>query len=608
MASPKVKSPPTTQYKKLENPHLPKNDDRFYGLINTGNTCYSNSVVQLLYFCKPFRDCVNNFPKKRLLPIETQKVLRNFDPASLEKQISALSTTDLTGLELIDNEIVPEAYGTEVNSSQKYNIPQNMFTALKDLFWHITTRVSRVGTYNPSRFISCLKQNNILFSNNHHQDAHEMFNYLINEIAENVANIYLTKDLQFGSGRPWDPKDPHVYPTWVHTLFQGEITNETTCLTCENVTNRDESFMDLSVDIENNTSVTNCLRQFASGEILSRENKFYCEKCGALQEAERRTRLKRLPNILALHLKRFKYSESIGNYTKLNYRVNYPLNLRVPGITSDAEDIEYSLVGAVVHLGSGLFQGHYIAITRSANKWIIFDDDYVDIIHESDLDLYFGDSLTYGGIYVLLYERTDFNLSEFDLPGQNPPKDKQNSSSETSSSTSDLAGFNSNQPVSDNLNATPATSGSVPQSENSYSESKTFTNGSGINDSATKSSMPFSQNFEPNSSEPIPINPKNQKPNATEYLSHSYQSEENLSSSVLSNIINYHSSSDSRKPISRTTSVPIGSEISPRLPPESDSTTLATQPLAQSNSNSTKNSIQKSSFIKPKSWKLFGKK
>uniref|UniRef100_A0A914LF39 ubiquitinyl hydrolase 1 n=1 Tax=Meloidogyne incognita TaxID=6306 RepID=A0A914LF39_MELIC len=31
-------------------------NEHFYGLVNFGNTCYANSVIQALYFCKPFRE------------------------------------------------------------------------------------------------------------------------------------------------------------------------------------------------------------------------------------------------------------------------------------------------------------------------------------------------------------------------------------------------------------------------------------------------------------------------------------------------------------------------------------------------------------------------
>ena len=39
--------------------------------------------------------------------------------------------------------------------------------------------------------------------------------------------------------------------------------------------------------------------------------------------------MKKLPKILALHLKRFKYMEQLQRYTKLSYRVVFPFELRL---------------------------------------------------------------------------------------------------------------------------------------------------------------------------------------------------------------------------------------------------------------------------------------
>ena len=50
---------------------------------------------------------------------------------------------------------------------------------------------------------------------------------------------------------------------WVRA--QGTLVNETKCLECGTVTAREEAFYDLSLDIEQNCSLTACLRNFRCG-------------------------------------------------------------------------------------------------------------------------------------------------------------------------------------------------------------------------------------------------------------------------------------------------------------------------------------------------------
>lgn len=82
--------------------------------------------------------------------------------------------------------------------------------------------------------------------------------------------------------------------------------------------------MDLSLDIEANTSISGCLRNFSATETLGGSEKFYCDSCCSLQEAQKCMKIKALPKVLALHLKRFKYIESAGRYKKLCHRVVFP--------------------------------------------------------------------------------------------------------------------------------------------------------------------------------------------------------------------------------------------------------------------------------------------
>lgn len=71
-----------------------------------------------------------------------------------------------------------------------------------------------------------------------------------------------------------------------------------------------------------------------------------------------RMKIKKLPNVLALHLKRFKYQEDTSRsevrLIKLSYRVAFPLELRLFNTVDDADDADrlYNLFAIVVHIGT----------------------------------------------------------------------------------------------------------------------------------------------------------------------------------------------------------------------------------------------------------------
>lgn len=64
-------------------------------------------------------------------------------------------------------------------------------------------------------------------------------------------------------------------------------------------------------------------------------------------------KIKKLPNVLALHLKRFKYQEDVAKYIKLTYRVAFPYELRLFNTVDDMDDADrlYNLFAIVVHVG-----------------------------------------------------------------------------------------------------------------------------------------------------------------------------------------------------------------------------------------------------------------
>uniref|UniRef100_A0A8D2KUY0 ubiquitinyl hydrolase 1 n=1 Tax=Varanus komodoensis TaxID=61221 RepID=A0A8D2KUY0_VARKO len=158
-------------------------NEHYFGLVNFGNTCYCNSVLQALYFCRPFREKVlayKNQPRKK----------------------------------------------------------ESLLTCLADLFHSIATQKKKVGVIPPKKFITRLRKENELFDNYMQQDAHEFLNYLLNTVAD-ILQEERKQEKQNGRlpngsiGTENNNTQVPPDPTWVHEIFQGTLTNETRCLTCE---------------------------------------------------------------------------------------------------------------------------------------------------------------------------------------------------------------------------------------------------------------------------------------------------------------------------------------------------------------------------------------
>ncbi|MGH0134434.1 UNVERIFIED_CONTAM: hypothetical protein FKN15_026919 [Acipenser sinensis] len=217
-----------------------------------------------------------------------------------------------------------------------------------------------------------------LFDNYMQQDAHEFLNYLLNTIAdllqEEKKQEKQNGKLQNGSVESEEADKPDL--TWVHEIFQGTLTNETRCLNCE------------------------------AGKAAGDWSATDPYPAGGM-------RVKKLPMILALHLKRFKYMDQLHRYTKLSYRVVFPLELRLFNTSGDATnpDRMYDLVAVVVHCGSGPNRGHYITIVKSHGFWLLFDDDIVEKIDAQAIEEFYGltsdISKNSESGYILFYQSRD---------------------------------------------------------------------------------------------------------------------------------------------------------------------------------------------------------
>lgn len=310
-----------------------------------------------------------------------------------------------------------------------YGMDECTFTGLKDIFLALMDSKTRTGVLSPQRFLEIFKRDNEMFRNSMHQDAHEFYGLVLNDVIANVEarsrkaheheaaqapnGLVQSVENALSSGVT-NNANGHGSPGtgWVHDIFEGVLTSETKCLTCETASQRDETFLDLSIDLEEHSSVTSCLRKFSAEEMLCERNKFHCDHCGGLQEAEKRMKVKRLPKVLTLHLKRFKYTDDYSRLQKLFHRVVYPYHLRMFNTTEEAEDPDrlYELYAVVVHIGGNVYHGHYVSIIKTKDRgWVLFDDEMVEPVDKHFVRNFFGDKPGMATAYVLFYQETTFD-------------------------------------------------------------------------------------------------------------------------------------------------------------------------------------------------------
>eukprot|EP01062_Namystynia_karyoxenos_P015770 TRINITY_DN15747_c0_g1_i1.p1 TRINITY_DN15747_c0_g1~~TRINITY_DN15747_c0_g1_i1.p1 ORF type:complete len:511 (+),score=153.53 TRINITY_DN15747_c0_g1_i1:225-1757(+) len=436
----------------------PESQENYIGLENFGNTCYMNSVLQALYWCRPFR----------------QALLRH---AEENPQVSPPRDK---GQRRGGGSAPPEGGGVVLHR-------------LSELFNQLQGNKKRFGCVAPQSLVHRIRQQNVMFAGLQQQDAHEFLVYVLNDLTDAIrghmkeaakaggrgasagssgggqqgdraATPQLPRGASGGrqvlraaepadplppvpehlpgqpnaksavsspesrpapspspppgiardplrsagsdsvcSGTPLDlvsPQEPpnaaagkgrtdSEPPTLVQELFEGHLAAETRCLNCDAVTSKEEEFMGLSVDVAPNVSLQRALRSFSTGETMDRDNKFHCDKCRCLQEARRSLRIKRAPQVLAIHLKRFKYIEELGRHCKLSYRVPFPHELRLPMEGEQSDDVYY-LFAVVIHLGLGPNMGHYICMAKTGGQWMMFDDDIVRLISEREVAQVYG--------------------------------------------------------------------------------------------------------------------------------------------------------------------------------------------------------------------------
>ena len=221
------------------------------------------------------------------------------------------------------------------------------------------------------------------------QDAQEWFIMIVDKLHEAVAK---TTD-----------KKAHC-SCFFHRVFFGRLNSEISCDNCHAISRTEEEYTSISLDFQKQKkrkkkampdqkiiipNVDECLRVYTAPEPLS-PDAYTCQSCNVPRSASKRMRVRKLPAILCIHVKRFGMNPNSFQPEKYAGRIDFPLALDMTPYTTDTNSKDqgrfvYDLDCVVVHQGEHAHNGHYFAYCRQDNRWFRFDDEIVSATTTEDV-------------------------------------------------------------------------------------------------------------------------------------------------------------------------------------------------------------------------------
>ena len=207
----------------------------------------------------------------------------------------------------------------------------------------------------------------------------------------------------------WEAKGSSI----ITDLFTVVLTSTVTRTQCGHSTTRFDIADHISLDLPESGACTleDCLRQFSQPTVLAASEAVVCDVGGCkhhgkLLASKKSLQLSVLPAVLAIHLKRNRFSSAEQRAYKVNSEVMFPLECldMMPFVptaqVASAEHALYDLASVCVHLGSTGDLGHYITYGLSASgSWYKFNDAVVTRAASATV------AGACGGAYVLFYTR-----------------------------------------------------------------------------------------------------------------------------------------------------------------------------------------------------------
>lgn len=172
--------------------------------------------------------------------------------------------------------------------------------------------------------------------------------------------------------------------TIVQDLFRGSVSHVTTCSKCgrdSEASAKMEDFYELELNVKGLKTLDESLDDYLSVEELHGDNQYFCDSCGTRVDATRSIKLRSLPDVLNFQLKRCVFLPKTTMKKKITSPFCFLGELNMQRRLSEPSqlDLIYDLSAVLIHKGTAVNSGHYIALIKDENtgQWWEFDDEHV---------------------------------------------------------------------------------------------------------------------------------------------------------------------------------------------------------------------------------------
>ncbi|KQK16875.1 hypothetical protein BRADI_1g31187v3 [Brachypodium distachyon] len=246
---------------------------------------------------------------------------------------------------------------------------------LCELQSHIQKATDSLHPFAPMKILSHLPNigGNLGFGKQ--EDAHEFMRFAIDKMQSACLD-------EFGGEKVVDLSIQET--TIIQHIFGGRLRSQVQCTACGMVSNRYENMMDLTVEIHGDAeSLEECLNQFTAVEWLDGDNKYRCD--GDYVKAQKHLTVHQAPNILTITLKRFQ-SGRYGKLNKrVTFPTKLDLT-RYMSTTDGSDQYDLYAVVVHLDMMNASYFGHYICYIKDfRGRWRKVDDCKVMIVDEEEV-------------------------------------------------------------------------------------------------------------------------------------------------------------------------------------------------------------------------------